>query len=85
MGAENFAMRLFEMEPDSETGPRSHEWEHEVFILEGNGVMTGADREFELSSGSVVFIPGNEPHKLHNTGTSTMKYVCLVPLMKTGA
>jgi quercetin dioxygenase-like cupin family protein len=78
-GAENFAMRFFEVEPGAEASPHSHDWEHEVFILEGNGVMTGGDDDFELGPGSVVFIPGNEPHMLRNTGNKTMKYLCLIP------
>lgn len=78
-GAENFAMRFFEVEPRSEAGPHSHEWEHEVFILEGNGEMRSGDAHFQLVPGSVVFIPGNEPHMLRNTGNKTMKYLCLIP------
>ena len=34
-GAENFAMRLFEMEAGGYSPFHSHPWEHEVFILEG--------------------------------------------------
>ncbi len=78
-GADNFAMRFFEVEPGSEAGPHSHEWEHEVFILEGNGAMKGEKDWFQLGPGSVVFIPGNEPHMLRNTGDKTMKYLCLIP------
>jgi len=35
IGAKNFAMRLFEMEPGGYSPLHSHPWEHEVFILEG--------------------------------------------------
>ncbi len=34
-GAEHFAMRLFEMNPGGQSPHHSHEWEHEVFVLEG--------------------------------------------------
>lgn len=37
-GAENFAMRLFEVEPNGYTPWHQHDWEHEVFILEGEGI-----------------------------------------------
>jgi len=36
-GAENFAMRCFEIEPGGHTPRHSHDWEHEVFILKGGG------------------------------------------------
>ena len=35
MGAENFAMKLFEMEPGGYSPDHQHPWEHEVFILKG--------------------------------------------------
>jgi quercetin dioxygenase-like cupin family protein len=45
IGAENFAMRLFEIEPGGYTPLHSHPWEHEVFILEGEGVVIGENKE----------------------------------------
>ncbi|MEM3553827.1 MAG: cupin, partial [Candidatus Bathyarchaeia archaeon] len=41
IGAPNFAMRLFEMEPGGHSPLHTHPWEHEVFILEGEGVVVG--------------------------------------------
>jgi quercetin dioxygenase-like cupin family protein len=38
IGAENFAMRLFEMDPGGFSPLHRHPWEHEVFILEGKGL-----------------------------------------------
>ena len=40
-GAPLFTMRVFEVEPGSSTPSHSHEWEHEVFILSGKGVVAG--------------------------------------------
>ena len=39
MGASNFAMRLFEMKPGGYSPFHSHPWEHEVFVLEGEGLV----------------------------------------------
>ena len=44
-GAENFAMRLFEMEAGGHNPLRSHNWEHEVFILEGEGLVVSGKEE----------------------------------------
>lgn len=38
-GAENFAMRLFEIQPGGYSPLHQQDREHEVFILEGNGVI----------------------------------------------
>ena len=40
IGAINFAMRLFEMEPGGYSPLHSHPWEHEVYVLSGSGCKT---------------------------------------------
>ena len=40
-GAKNFAMRLFEMDAGGQSPLHSHNWEHEIFILEGKGLVIG--------------------------------------------
>ena len=45
MGAEHFAMRLFELESGGYTPLHVHDWEHEVFILEGEGLVVAGDEE----------------------------------------
>lgn len=79
LGAENFAMRLFEMEPGGYSPLHSHPWEHEVFILEGEGVVVGAEGEKKLTAGCVVFVPSGERHQFRNSGEKTLKFLCLVP------
>lgn len=79
IGAPNFAMRLFEMEPGGQSPLHAHPWEHEVFILEGEGIVVGADEERNFKPGDVVFIPPNEKHQFKNNGSETVKFLCLVP------
>jgi quercetin dioxygenase-like cupin family protein len=78
-GAENFAMRLFEMEPEGYSPLHSHLWEHEVFILEGEGIVVGGGEERKFRAGDVIFIPPNEKHQFKNTGETTVKFLCLIP------
>jgi len=79
MGAENFAMRLFEIEPGGYSPFHSHPWEHEVFILEGEGVVVGANEERSFKPGDAIFIPSNEEHQFKNNGNKALKFLCLVP------
>ncbi len=79
MGAENFAMRLFEMKPGGYSPLHSHPWEHEVFILEGEGLVVSEEEERKFRAGDVIFIPPNERHQLKNTGQKTVKFLCLIP------
>jgi len=78
-GAENFAMRLFEIKPGGYTPLHQHNWEHEVFVLEGEGKVKGKDFEEEFKSGDVFFVPPMEWHQFINTGESTLKFLCLIP------
>ncbi len=81
-GAKNFAMRLFEMEPGGFSPLHNHPWEHEVFILEGQGLVTGGGEKKRFKEGDVIFIPQNETHQLQNTGEKTAKFLCLIPYKK---
>ena len=82
MGAKNFAMRLFEMQAGGNSPLHSHNWEHEVFILEGTGVVVGGKEEKQFKAGDAIFIPANETHQLRNTGDRDCKFLCLVPYVK---
>ena len=50
-GAPNFAMRQFEVAPGGYTPQHSHPYEHEVFVLEGSGVVLEGDVEHPLQGG----------------------------------
>ena len=82
MGAKNFAMRLFEMETGGNSPLHSHNWEHEVFILEGEGVVVGGQEEKPFKAGDAIFIPANEMHQLRNNSNKTCKFLCLIPYSK---
>ena len=79
-GVENFAMRLFEVEPGGYSPLHSHPWEHEIFILEGEGVAFGGEEEKPIEEGDVLFIPPGEKHQLRNTGKTGLSFLCLIPL-----
>ena len=81
-GAPNFYMRLLEIGPGGNTPDHSHEWEHEVFILEGEGKLIGNDLKFPLRAGDAAFVPGGENHHFESTGGKTMKMLCLIPVKK---
>ena len=78
-GAENFAMRLFELEAGGHSPFHSHPWEHEVFILEGEGLVVSEEKEVKFKAGDVIFLPSNEKHQLRNNGDKSVKFLCLIP------
>ncbi|MEM2688614.1 MAG: cupin domain-containing protein [Candidatus Bathyarchaeia archaeon] len=79
-GAPNFAMRLFEIEPGGHSPLHAHPWEHEVFVLEGEGTVVGSDGEKRFKAGDVIFVPPNEKHQFRNDGNRIVKFLCLIPL-----
>ena len=80
--APNFAMRLFEVGPGGHTPLHTHNWEHEVFILEGEGVANNGEREFKIKSGIVIYVAPEERHQFRNIGVDTLKFLCLIPIKK---
>jgi len=77
--AKNFAMRLFEVEPGGYTPYHTHDWEHEVFVLEGDGEVKIDEKVYPIKNDSVVFVEPNQKHGFTNTGDSLLKFLCLIP------
>ena len=78
-GAENFAMRMFEIQPGGHTPLHTHPHEHEVFIIEGKGVLVFEGKEHEFAPEHVIFVPGGKEHCFKNTGGSLLRLLCLIP------
>lgn len=78
-GAEHFAMRLFEVKPGGYSPLHQHDWEHEVFILNGEGTARTKSKEEYFKEGDVFFIKPLEWHQFINTGKDTLKFICLIP------
>ncbi len=80
-GAPTFAMRQFTVEPGGHTPLHRHNYEHEVMIVAGKGVVRGGETLREVRGGDVVFMPANEMHQFRNTGDQPLVFICLVPVM----
>ena len=81
-GAPNFVMRVFEVEPGGHTPLHKHDWEHEVFVLSGVGIVVDPSGEHEVKSGDVIFVPGGEEHQFRNEGDKALEFICLIPMRK---
>lgn len=77
--APTFAMRQFEVAPGGHTPCHSHPYEHEVFVLEGQGVVLEGETKHWLRAGDVVFVKPNEVHQFRNVGNQPLKFLCLIP------
>ena len=79
-GAPRFCMRVFEVEPGSSTPSHSHWWEHEVFILSGQGVAVSSQGETPIGKDSVIFVAPDEQHCFLNTSNEPLRFICVIPL-----
>ena len=80
-GAPNFCMRVFEVEPGSSTPSHSHPWEHEVFVLSGQGVAVSKEGETQIAKDSVIFVAPDEQHCFVNNSNEPLRFICLIPII----
>jgi quercetin dioxygenase-like cupin family protein len=74
-----FVMRRFILKPGAATPWHQHNWEHEIFVMQGRGVVVAEKGKKQLKAGSVVFVPPHEMHQFKNAGKTTFAMLCLVP------
>ena len=80
-GAPTFVMRVFEIQPGSAIPSHEHPWEHELFVLSGNGLFKSGDTEIPVKEGDAVTVLYDEPHSFINTGNEILRVICVVPLV----
>ncbi len=78
-GAPNFAMRVFEIQPNGFTPYHKHDWEHEVFIRDGEGTLLSDETEYKIKAGDAILIPPDEPHQFKNASDKKLEFLCLIP------
>lgn len=79
-GAPTFVMRVFDVIPGGASSHHSHDFEHEVLILKGEGMLKNDGPDIPFAEGSAIYVAPNETHQLVNTGRDTLRFVCSVPL-----
>ncbi len=78
-GAPHFYLRVFEISPGGYTPLHRHAWEHEIYVLSGEGEMVQEEGSSPVRPGTVVFIPGEELHQVRNTGELLLRFICVIP------
>lgn len=81
-GAPHFAMRRFVIKPEGVIPKHSHWYEHEIYVLKGRGIVGVEDREYEVSKGSVLYVPPEVIHWYRNIGDEDWEFLCIIPLKK---
>ena len=80
-GAPNFELRYLELRKNEKTSGESHIWEHEVYVLSGQGIAKDGDKETRIARDSVVFVPSDEHHCFVNNGDEILRFICVIPYL----
>jgi len=78
--APNFSMRKFTIGRDGCSPYHKHPWEHEVYVLAGQGEVRFAGGSRTVEPGDFAFVPPNDEHQFVNTGHDVFEFLCVVPL-----
>jgi len=78
-GAPNFSLRRFEIDPGGYTPLHTHPWEHEVYILSGQGEVVSGDTVSPLRPNDAVLVPPDEQHQFRAVEGNGLTLLCLVP------
>ncbi len=77
-GAPNFSLRQFHVAPGGHTPRHSHDYEHEVVILDGGGTILLEGAERPIAPGDVIFVPPDHEHQF-KASDAGLRFLCLVP------
>ena len=71
-----------QIEPGKTSAHHIHEWEHEVYIIEGTGTLFCDGKEYPVKAGDAMFIPPNVDHyTLNNGGSGNIHRIEINPLI----
>lgn len=80
-GAPNFALRHFRVVPGGHSPRHAHDYEHEVFIVEGGGTALLLGCEQPIRKGDVIYVPADTEHQFR-AGDGGLRFLCLVPVTR---
>ncbi len=79
--AKTFAMRRFIIKEGGHTPLHRHDWEHEIFVLAGEGALVDKEgNEHPLKPGCFAYVEPNEIHQFKNVGKEDFIFLCMIPI-----
>lgn len=61
-------MTYLEIDPGKTSPHHIHEWEHEVYIIEGTGTLMCDGKDYPVRAGDAIYVPPNVDHYTLNSG-----------------
>lgn len=79
-GAPNFALRRIILKKDGCSPHHLHNYEHEIYVLSGEGKAVVEEKEFPLKEGSFLLIKPNMKHQIKNIKDEDFIFLCIIPV-----
>lgn len=80
-GSDRFALRLYTVDKGGHTPLDQHEYEHQVHILKGHGLLREGQENLpvlrSLREGDTIFIPSNALHQFINEYDEPLVFLCV--------
>jgi quercetin dioxygenase-like cupin family protein len=78
-GAPFYSLRVIEVGAGGHTPDHTHPFEHENYVLEGQGRVLIGETWHDVIPGSVVFVPAGVRHTYVNAGSAPFRFLCGIP------
>lgn len=78
-GVPHFEMRRFVVKKGGHTPYHQHDYEHEIFVMSGQGVLKVEGEDHTLHPEDVIYVPANDWHQFRNAGEADFVFMCLIP------
>ncbi len=78
-GAPTFTLRKFTVEPGGCTFHHTHDFEHEIYVLQGSGIAIKKDEEVRFEKDYAILVEPNEIHQFINNSDEELVFLCIIP------
>jgi len=78
-GAPNFVMERHVIAPGGHGAPHAHDWEQQMYVTAGHGVLVVDGEEHPLRPGDAVLIEAGEGHSFRNEADEPLQMLSFVP------
>ena len=78
-GWDGHCLRVFKVTAEGYTPHHSHDWEHVIHVISGEGQVEIDGEIHKLTAKDFVFVPPNVVHQFKNTGSEDFEFICIVP------
>jgi quercetin dioxygenase-like cupin family protein len=63
----------------AKTPLHTHPWEHEVYVLRGEGIVVCEGKEHSFGPGAAMLVPSDTEHRFRNIGGGELAFICVIP------